>query len=387
MACEALTQETQIEFFAGLGLLTKTKRPERFQVEINRGWCSYSRGVHELLQQAYTDERCFGSIQFLVKGHMYLFDFQSMEQTNMQNAVVAKMKAPCDVERPLHPNVCSVGTVMDPLRSCGAGRDRLQPPSVYVVRLPEQSLGPTVEVPHPKKLGKRMLAAVPKDAKPGQYLFMEVPRKVSSKVKIVVGGAAGAAVTGIAAGGSGGAATGGLGVFAVAGGGVAAAALAQGAAVLVALGLSAAAVGWATQNKGKAVAIGSLTLGGVAFADHVVEVGPLAAAEDVVDAVRGATGAAGDAIGAAVDAVSQEPTEHVEVDRGADVVDRSRSALMPNDIGKEDVIGADVPDTPADLAIPEPSDSDALESADEWLGPEAYSIKDDLFDGVINALF
>jgi len=370
MACEALTQETQIEFFAGLGLLTKTKRPERFQVEINRGWCSYSRGVHELLQQAYTDERCFGSIQFLVKGHMYLFDFQSMEQTNMQNAVKAKMKAPCEVERPLHPNVCSVGTVMDPLRSCGAGRDRLQPPSVYVVRLPERSLGTTVEVPHPKKLRKRMLAAVPKDAKPGQYLFMEVPRKVSSKVKIVVGGAAGAAVTGIAAGGSGGAATGGLGVFAVAGGGVAAAALAQGAAVLVALGLSAAAVGWATQNKGKAVAIGSLTLGGVAFADHVVEVGPLAAAEDVVDAVRGATGAAGDAIGAAVDAVSQEPTEHVEVDRGADVVDRSRSALMPNDNGKEDVIGAE-------------SDDDD----DEWLGPEAYSIIDDLCDGITDALF
>jgi hypothetical protein len=253
-----------------------------------------------------------------VKGQMYKFDFEKMEQRNLSTLETCEMRAPGGMERKERPSLFKMENLTNPLSK---GRKSLtenvwKTRPVLVVRVPEGKAGEIIEVPHPQNLGKALDVAVPSDAKTGQPLFVPVPakhlhKKVGKNVKygvVGVGGATAGAIgtavvmnsTGAAVGG--GAAAGGAGAVLAAG-----APVALGVAAVAGVGLGVGAgVHYATRNPGKAVVIGVLTLGALVAADHIAEVGVAEAAGDLVagtgDLVEGAGDAVEDGIDAAEDA-------------------------------------------------------------------------------------
>jgi hypothetical protein len=234
-----------------------------------------------------------------IKGQMYKFDFEKMEQKNLVTLETSEMRPPHDIQRPARSSLFEVENLRHPWsKGRKSLRETVRPQRpVFVVRVPEGGPGSTIRVPHPKKLGKALTVAVPQEAKVGQPLFLPMPRtQVRTKVKYAAGGAA-AGTTGTAVGIAIGQTTGGVaagGALATVGT-VAAVSLAGVAVAGVAV---AAGVGvhYATRNPGKAVAIGALTIGGLALASHVAEVGVVEAAGDVAEG-------AGDLFEGAADAV------------------------------------------------------------------------------------
>lgn len=255
-----------------------------FKAKVDGRWEDYASQCNRFLLEAY--QAGCPSMRLNVNGHMYKFDFHTMEQKNLSTLDICEMKAPHNAQRSMRSSLWDITNLRHP-RSKGrkAFRDTVRPQRpVFVVRVPENGPGTIIRVPHPKKLGKTMTVAVPAVAKVGQPLFVPMPRtQLETKVKYLAGGAvvgttsAAAAVTisevagGAAAGGA--LATVG-GVVAVACGGV----VVVGAVVAAGVG-----VHYATRNPGKAAAIGALTIGGLALAAHISEVGVLDAAGDVAE--------------------------------------------------------------------------------------------------------
>jgi hypothetical protein len=222
-----------------------------------------------------------------VKGQMFKFDFEQMQQKNLNTLEVAEMRAPHDALRPARKRLFDTENIRHP-RSKGfkvlkEKMHRQRP--VFVVRAPEGSAGTTIRVPHPKKLGKAIAVAVPTDAKAGQPLFISMPRtEMNAKIKYGAGGAAAGttgaamavAITNVTSGAAAGAAGGALATAATV-----AAAAAGGLAVVGCVAAAGVGVHYARRNPGKAVAIGALTIGGIAFASHAAEVGVVEAVDDV----------------------------------------------------------------------------------------------------------
>eukprot|EP00418_Pyrodinium_bahamense_P000262 CAMPEP_0179016010 /NCGR_PEP_ID=MMETSP0796-20121207/3095_1 /TAXON_ID=73915 /ORGANISM="Pyrodinium bahamense, Strain pbaha01" /LENGTH=323 /DNA_ID=CAMNT_0020711679 /DNA_START=27 /DNA_END=995 /DNA_ORIENTATION=- len=284
----------------------KTRLPPGvgFKVEFDGRLKDYASGVNNLLKEACD----FGipSIRLRVRGEMYKFDFEHMEMKNLNAVTNHRMVAPHNSERPgpdsMKDNLKKpLSVCMRTLRSSL----KLQRP-VYVVRVPEGSPGTTIRVPHPKKLGKALAVAVPREAIVGQPLFVPVPRTGMSELKYAAGGAAVAGAAAVASELATGCAIGGVG----AGAAIGAPAVLGGFAIAGAVAASAAGVHYATRKPLKAAAVGALTIGALALADHVGDVGVVAAAGDVaegaadlVEGVRSGIGDVADGIGDFADGV------------------------------------------------------------------------------------
>jgi len=277
-----------------------------FKAKVDGRWQDYASQCNQLLLEAYA-AGC-PSMRLNVKGQMYKFDFEKMEQRNLVTLETSDMRAPHDAQRPTRNSLFDVANLRHP-RSRGRKslQDAVHPQRpVFVVRVPEDGPGSTIRVPHPKKLGKAMAVAVPCEAKVGQPLFLPMPRtQMKTKLKYAAGGAA-AGTTGAAMGvaigqTAGGAAAGG----ALATVGTVAAVGLAGVAVAGVVVAAGAGVHYAVRNPGKAAVIGALTVGGLALASHAAEVGVVEAAGDVAegagDFVEAAADAAGDGIDIAED--------------------------------------------------------------------------------------
>jgi len=249
-----------------------------FFAKVDDRWLQYKPEVDELLGQAY----CGGlqKVIFSVRGIMYKFDLEHMQQTNLGTLDAAEMRAPHNLPRPVVAQRCCS---WDKVKSAFSHR------SVYVVRVPRGSPGTIIEVPHPKKLGKAMRVGVPKDAHVGQALFLPVPRKRINRAMACGAGAtvgAGAVVLGVTLSSEAGgavAAAGGAVATGVAAVGPAAPFIIGGVAIAGALAVSAATVHYATRYPTKAAAVGALAIGGLALSDHVAEVGVAEAAGDLAE--------------------------------------------------------------------------------------------------------
>lgn len=297
-----------------------------FKARVDGKWQDYSSPCQHFLLEAY--QAGCPSMRLHVKGSMYKFDFEKMEQRNLNTLEVCELKAPHTAKRPRKSVIFEKENFMHPLskgRSSLQGKLRPQRP-IFVVRIPAGSPGKTIQVPHPKKLGKSMDVAVPSDAQVGQPLYLPMPRtKVKTKVKYAAAGtalgttstAAAVAIT-EATGLSVGAAAGGGAAAAV---GTVAAASLGGVAIAGAVVAAGAGVHYAVRNPKKAVAIGALTIGALALADHVAEVGVLEAAGDVAEGAADLVEGVGDAGEGAVDFV-EDAVDTCE-DAGEFLVDAS----------------------------------------------------------------
>eukprot|EP00929_Paragymnodinium_shiwhaense_P073170 TRINITY_DN3720_c0_g2_i1.p1 TRINITY_DN3720_c0_g2~~TRINITY_DN3720_c0_g2_i1.p1 ORF type:complete len:345 (+),score=89.62 TRINITY_DN3720_c0_g2_i1:46-1080(+) len=283
-------------------------------------WVDYCKEADAILKQAY--EAGLPSLRFLVRGCMHKFDFESMEQSNLNTLEKRPMKAPHNAKRPYVAQRRSVFSVKNWVHavnredSVKASFARHRP--AYIVPAPAGKAGCTIKVPHPKKLGKAMFVKVPKDAKAGQPVWVAVPRRgMKSKVGMAIGGtAAGVSSTlGAVAVVEGAEA---IGVAAAAAGGAAALtgpALLGGAAVVGAVGIGAAGVHYMTKNPGKSIAVGAVAVGVLALADHIGDVGVVEALDDVAEGV----GDGIDAVGDAVDDIGDAADDAVEF--GEDVAE------------------------------------------------------------------
>lgn len=286
-----------------------------FKAKIDGRWQDYAPSCNQLLLDAYAAG--VPSMRLNVKGHMYKFDFEKMEQKCLNTMEISELRAPHNVDRPARSSLFKVENITKPLTK---GRRSItdkfsRPRPILVVRVPEGGIGKVIHVPHPQKLGKTLKVSVPKEAQVGQPLFVPVPRKdLTKKVKYAVGGTIGGVCTTIAVDA--------VGSGALVGGGTAGAGfagLATGPALLGAVAIGGVALGvgygvskYAAHNPKKFVAIGALTIGALAFVDHVAEVGIVEATEDVVEGV-----------GDLVDGVEDGLEDAVELaeDVGEDVID------------------------------------------------------------------
>jgi len=290
-----------------------------FKVKIDGSrWQDYKPEINALLTEAYKNG--VPSVRFRVQGEMYKFDFQAKEQRNLSAVSVAPMCVPRGIDASESPRsrtstrerLCS--TFKAPISTArDAFRGRVARP-VYAVRVPAGGVGRTINVPHPKKLGKAMRVKVPAEAKVGALFFVPVPRtKTATSVKVAAGAAAGAGTVAVGVAVSEGAAAGAAGAVGL--GGVATAGAAPvvlgGLAVVGAVAVSAAGVHYAVRNPKKAAAIGALSIGALLLADHVAEVGVVEALGDVAEGV-------GDAAEGAADVI----------ERGSDVCDEIYDAAV-----------------------------------------------------------
>jgi len=296
-----------------------------FKAKFSGSCRDYSIHCNDLLQQAYT-AGC-PSMRLNVKGHMYKFDFETMEQRNLNTLETAEMRAPHDLERPVKNPLFRMENLLHPFtKGRQSFKENVTPQRpVYVVRVPAGGPGKTILVPHCKKLGKSLRVAVPAEAKVGQPLFLPVPcTAVKTKLKYAAGGAAGgggAVLAGVAAGeatatavcGAGGAAALGAAAPVIAGGVVVA-----GVAVAAAAG-----VHYASKNPTKAMVIGALTVAGLAAIDHVRDVGVFEAAGDAAELAGDAVEATGD-VAEGARAVAEDVGD--ELADAADELDWSRDA-------------------------------------------------------------
>lgn len=278
-----------------------------FKAKLEGRWRDYAPACETLLRNAYM-AKC-PSMRLNVRGHMYKFDFEKMQQKNLNTLEVCEMRAPHDLERPVREALFTKENLAAPFsRKVRKSLTEAVAPQrpIFVVRVPKGGPGHIIQVPHPKKLGKAMNVSVPQDAHVGQALFVPVPRtEMMKKLKYGAGGAAAGAggaagaflaieATEAAALGGGAAIAGAGGVGALAAG--AGPVVAGGAVVLGVAAAAGAAVHYATKNPGKAVAIGALTIGGLAFVDHVGDVGVVAAAGDLAEGAGDLVAGAGDAV-------------------------------------------------------------------------------------------
>jgi len=273
-----------------------------FKAKVDGRWQDYSPHCNRLLLKTYA-AGC-PSMRLNVRGHMYKFDFESMLQKNLTTLETSEMRAPHDADRPVRRSLFKLENLRHPRKKGYQSLHQNVRPQrpIFVVRVPEGGPGNTIQVPHPKQLGKPFAVAVPADAEVGQPLYLPMPRTgIHSKVKYAAAGTL-VGTTGTAVGVAIGEATG----VAVAGGALASvggvAALSLGGVAVVGAAVVAAGAGvhYATQNPGKAVAVGALTIGGLALADHIADVGVLQAAGDVAagagDMVEGGGELAEDAV-------------------------------------------------------------------------------------------
>eukprot|EP00933_Yihiella_yeosuensis_P001983 TRINITY_DN10325_c0_g1_i1.p1 TRINITY_DN10325_c0_g1~~TRINITY_DN10325_c0_g1_i1.p1 ORF type:complete len:335 (-),score=62.96 TRINITY_DN10325_c0_g1_i1:178-1182(-) len=281
-----------------LGLLEDSRNRARssscpgvgFKVKIDDRWRNYAKSVDELLSICY--KTGVPSLRMLVKGSMYEFDFETMKMRNLVTVSPQDMKAPFNLDRP-----APTSQACETLRN-GLSVGRNGP--VYALRVPKGSPGTTIRVPHPTKLGKPFPIFVPKEAVVDKPLFVPIPASKKKLKYLGYGAGASGAVfvgseiaTGFGIGGVGGAGV--AGAAGAGAAGVAAAALPfilGGAAIA---GLGAVAVHYSRRNPMKAAAVGALTIGGLALADHVAEVGVAEAAGDVAEAAGDLVEGVGDA--------------------------------------------------------------------------------------------
>merc|ERR1719247_1335722 len=202
---------------------------------------------NEVLSQGYT-AGC-PSMRLLVKGCLWEFDFEKMKQTNLITLNTHPIRAPHDAQRPERHPLCRIENLRHPSsEGSQALKEAVSPPRpVYVVCVPSRRsgnwVGDTLVVPHPKNLGQTMSVTVPSDAKAGRPLFITMPRtSIKKKIKY---GSCGMATGGAAA----------VGCIAATG---------VGLAVVGGVVAAGAAARYAMCNPGKAVAIGALTVGGLA---------------------------------------------------------------------------------------------------------------------------
>lgn len=296
-----------------------------FKVKIDGRWQDYAPSCNRLLMDAY--EAGCPSMRLNVKGHMYKFDFEKLEQKCLNTLETHELRAPHNTDRPTRSSFFKKENFTSPLtkgrKSFSQSFVRRRP--VLVVRVPEGGPGKFIHVPHPQKLGKTLGVGVPKDAQVGQPLFVPVPRKdLSKKVKYAVGGTVGGITTAVAVDA--------IGSGSLAGGTAAAGAgfagIATGPAILGAVAIGSVALGvgygvtkYAKRNPAKFVVMGALTLGSLALADHVAEVGVVEATGDVVEGVGDFVDGARDGVEDVIEGV-EDATEFAE-DVGEDVIDMS----------------------------------------------------------------
>jgi len=284
-----------------------------FKAKVDGKWPDYAPPCNHFLLEAHA-AGC-PSMRLNVRGHMYKFDFEKMEQKNLSTMETLEMRAPHDARRPVRSSIFQVDNLKRPFsKGKKSLRDAVwkQRP-VFVVRVPAGSAGTTIRVPHPKKLGKAMAVAVPVEADVGQPLFLPMPRtEMKSKAKCAAGGAAVGTVgtaAGVAIGDTIGAVAAGGALASV--GGIAALSI-GGVVVVGAVVAACAGIHYATRNPVKAVVVGALAIGALSLADHVADVGIVEAAVDVVkgggdlvegvgDLVEGVGDFAADAIDAGED--------------------------------------------------------------------------------------
>jgi len=157
-----------------------------FQAQNQNGtWKDYAPAAAEVLAQAYASG--VPSLSLHVRGLMFKFDFEKMQQTNRNTSEVMNMRPPTDLARPLRKKTL-VGSMC---------REK----EYYAVRVPKGSPGTKILVPHPKNLGKTLQVRVPAEANVGQPLFVQIPGSLLTlKGKVKASAACGAAASGCAAG-------------------------------------------------------------------------------------------------------------------------------------------------------------------------------------------
>lgn len=318
------TTETEMLLAAGR---PRSAPGKGFKAKVDGKWQDYAPHCHQLLMEAY--QIGCPSMRLNVQGHMYKFDFVKMEQKNLNTLEANEMRAPHNAHRPQKSSIFRKKNLLHPLsKGRQSVRDMVYPQRpVFVVRVPAGSPGTTIQVPHPKKLGKAMTVAVPAEAEVGQPLYLPVPRtQMRSKLKYAAAGTAvgttGAAVgvavvetTGVTSASAGGLAAGG----ALATAGTFAAATLGGVAVAGAVVAAGAGVHYAIRNPRKAAAIGALTIGGLAFIDHAADVGVVEAVGDIAEGVGDIAEGAGDFVEVTVD-VAEEAVDAAE-DAGDFILD------------------------------------------------------------------
>lgn len=144
-----------------------------------------------MLTEAYANGT--PSVRMMIHDEMYKFDFEKMKMRNLSAVSVTDLLAPHGSSpRPQNRSTTNedlIETRKSPIREVhDACRGRTARP-LYAVRVPEGAIGRTINVPHPKKLGKFMPVIVPIDAQVGKFLFVPVPRSgLHKSAKVAAGG-------------------------------------------------------------------------------------------------------------------------------------------------------------------------------------------------------
>jgi len=245
-----------------------------FKARVDDHWQPYVKEVNELLRGAYV--KGYPSVRFCVKGQMYKFDFKRMVQKNLLTGETFPMCAPLGLMAP--------------------ERGWFSPP-VFVVAVQPGAPGTTIQVQHPKKLGKTLSVAVPKDAQPGIVMYVQVPQS-ELRTKATFAGVGAGAATAVVAGanvvGGGGLAGGAAAVAA----GIGGPALIGGVLAAGAIAAGAVGVRAAMDNPRKALAACAAAIGGMAVVDHIGEHG-------LAETVEGAADGAGDLVDGAAAAAEE----------------------------------------------------------------------------------
>lgn len=220
----------------------------------------FTSEINSLLTEAYANG--IPSVRMMIHDEMYKFDFEKMKMRNLSAVSVTDLLAPHGISpRPQNRSTTNehlIETRKSPIREVhDACRGRTARP-LYAVRVPEGAIGKTINVPHPKKLGKSMPVIVPIDAQVGRFFFVPVPRSrlhLHKSAKVAAGGVTVALGELVAAGGT--------AALVTAGAGPLVCGLPM--AGLVAVG----AVGLKRALKEKVAATGAVSIGALPLSDHV----------------------------------------------------------------------------------------------------------------------
>mmetsp|Transcript_21513 Transcript_21513/g.54195 ORF Transcript_21513/g.54195 Transcript_21513/m.54195 type:complete len:212 (-) Transcript_21513:846-1481(-) len=126
----------------------------KFQVKLSGHWNNYSDEENAFLTRAYMSG--LKGCKYLLRGNHYEYNFNTMEQVNLQSGKRRQIRAPPNLRPPAQP-VVKPG------------------PTVCVVVPPNAKGGDVLHVPHPQNKSVMMQVNVPMGAAPGATLLVPVP--------------------------------------------------------------------------------------------------------------------------------------------------------------------------------------------------------------------
>jgi len=141
---------------------------QKFQVRLSQQWQDYTPEENRILMRAYLSG--FQSTKFHLRGQEYVYNFERLEQTNVDTGKSRQIRPPHAMKRPSKPLI-KEGPTMS-------------------VTVPEDAPGKVMYVPHPKRPDEYIAVDVPSTARPGQQMLVSVPLEGIPSSKVEAAGVA-----------------------------------------------------------------------------------------------------------------------------------------------------------------------------------------------------